>query len=1595
MTKTPREAARGRENDLRREFATLALLRHPNLVEVHDLDVAPGTGLPRFTLEFIDGDDFVTTARREGPSALLSLSAEVLRALAFLHDFGLVHRDLKPGNVLVRGKPRLGCRAVVLDFGLALRGGAGEEEEEAPGSGGAAGTLPYLAPELFEGERADRRSDLYALGALVYEGAHGSPAFRIDGRDLTRFIEAVREGRRARPPLPEGYPPGLADWLEELLSPDPASRPADALEALARLNATCGTQFPTDIPATRAARLGSGEPVGRERELDELWRHLEKADTPRVVWLCGGAGSGKSRVLRYLSGNAVARGWDVIAPPPGNEVGEGAGGRGSVEEDVASRLANLRERAGANSTLLLVDQVESAPDRTIRLVERIARERGGAPVRVVLAVRPAELTHRGAKKLLDDTSIVPTLRRVDLEPMDNASLRAMAARATGSTSVSESRVKWLSQNSEGVPLVAESLLVEGAWEQRGRRKTHVSLSESVALRLAMLSEDGVEWLRALCVLGEDSRGTTVGRLAGLDGTAMQAAAEEVSASGLARERSGRWSPDSRLVSEQVLANVSARRQAELYKRAAESLIAIERKSRKSPDPWRLARLWAGAGDGERAVEQAFRAAEASLARKDHVEAAERFGFALRQLSRQDKRRRELRMRQGTAYLDAENYEPAIRAFGSAVRLSGSRPERADALGRQAHALALSGRFKRAEAVADDAIAIAGNLGLQLEEARAKRILGIVRARMGMYVEAHELFEEVLPIFESADDRLAVAETLHGIAALSRAIGMNPKQPAERAAEIFRTMGLHAKELKAQITLTQLRSNEDGIDDAIRLLEEIRNRADKYGFAAITEFALARQCFLAEVRGCFDEAVALADEALDHARHLGNVDRIAELQGSLAESLTSVGRPNEAIRTAREVLDLPRRDLSRSASDMARVLLADALLEQDGPENPEARELLNEAIASLRQQQAKRILLVALASEMLRRASSRSEDPFEPVGTEYEAVASRNPRVIDVETRFRAGLATATYCLRQGRFEEALEVGFDALNYTLKAGFLAHAARVYVVLASTYERMGASLEASNALAEGRAVLDQAAERIKDEKARRDFLARRVFERLRRADEPGRTSDRQLGALYDMIAALNSETDPDALLESILDMALRVVEAERGMILLRDEKNGEFSVRLSRNLEEETASDAESFSRSIVSKAGAGESILALDAGNDDRFRDLKSVSLFKIRSLMCVPLKSRGKIVGTVYLDSRRKGKLFTKDDLGFVEAFANHAALALENARTRARLEAENRRLLEVAGERARFDNIVGRCAAMQKVFDLIETVATSELPVLIQGESGTGKELVARAIHFHGPRRRRIILSENCAAIPETLLESELFGHVRGAFTGAERDRPGLFEQADGGTLFLDEVGDMSAAMQARLLRVLQEGELRRVGGEETIDVDVRVIAATHEDLPTLVQEGRFREDLFYRLQVLAVQLPPLRERTGDIPLLVDHLMERISRERGRETPRLTAEVMALLEGYPWPGNVRQLENTLQRLALLAADGPITREVVEADDGLSRALLGDLAAREPVYSLERNEKEQIRRALEACGGNRNRAARMLGISRATIYRKIKEYDLS
>lgn len=326
-------------------------------------------------------------------------------------------------------------------------------------------------------------------------------------------------------------------------------------------------------------------------------------------------------------------------------------------------------------------------------------------------------------------------------------------------------------------------------------------------------------------------------------------------------------------------------------------------------------------------------------------------------------------------------------------------------------------------------------------------------------------------------------------------------------------------------------------------------------------------------------------------------------------------------------------------------------------------------------------------------------------------------------------------------------------------------------------------------------------------------------------------------------------------------------------------------------------------------------------------------------------------------------------------------------------MEQENRRLHEQLDEKYGMENIVGQSAAIQEVFDTIRQVAPSRANVLIQGETGTGKELVAQAIHRLSPRSKGPLITVHCAALPPTLLESELFGHEKGAFTGATERRPGRFELADGGSLFLDEIGDIDAAIQVKILRVLEQRTFERVGGRETLEVDVRLMAATNRDLKQRVEEGAFREDLFYRLDVVTISLPPLRERTEDIPLLVRKFLEEFNRENNKQIEDLTPDCMTALLTHPWPGNIRELRNVIERMVVLARQSRLTVRDLPA-----HLRKGADEPRPPVVtpdmSLNDAERTMIIKALETHGGNRTKAAQQLGISRRTLHRKLNEYGL-
>jgi len=543
------------------------------------------------------------------------------------------------------------------------------------------------------------------------------------------------------------------------------------------------------------------------------------------------------------------------------------------------------------------------------------------------------------------------------------------------------------------------------------------------------------------------------------------------------------------------------------------------------------------------------------------------------------------------------------------------------------------------------------------------------------------------------------------------------------------------------------------------------------------------------------------------------------------------------------------------------------------------------------------------------------------------------------------------------------------------------------------------------------------------------------------EPGRDD---LKTFARITRALASETELGALLVRIVDSAVSLVGGERGFLLLADGGPGasargapsaeEMAVRVARQFDKSDIPVPSSrLSMGIAERvAKEGKALLSVDAGRDDRFQGMASVEDLRLRSVLCLPIKIDGRVEGVLYIDNRLQRGVFQDDDKSLVELFAAQAAVAIRNARLYAELRERNQRLshssaqierlnaelgrkikdqgtelavvrAELGRERGRYDYtaIVGASDGMRRVFQQLDRIVESDLPVQIQGESGTGKELIARAIHHNGPRKERPFIVENCAALPDTLLESELFGHTKGAFTGADRAKKGLLEQASGGTLFLDEIGEMSPEMQKKLLRVLQEGEVRPLGSSETVQVDVRLISASNRRLDTMVQEGKFREDLYYRVNVLTVDLPPLRERRDDVPLLAEALFARAARDAGRPAPALSHEVLAALVAYDWPGNVRELENEMRRLVVLAEDTVRLEHLSPVI--LARASEADKAAREPApevlgdlrSAVATFERRAIEAALQRANDNKSRAAKELGISRFALQRKLDKYGVT
>jgi Nif-specific regulatory protein len=497
-------------------------------------------------------------------------------------------------------------------------------------------------------------------------------------------------------------------------------------------------------------------------------------------------------------------------------------------------------------------------------------------------------------------------------------------------------------------------------------------------------------------------------------------------------------------------------------------------------------------------------------------------------------------------------------------------------------------------------------------------------------------------------------------------------------------------------------------------------------------------------------------------------------------------------------------------------------------------------------------------------------------------------------------------------------------------------------------------------------------------------------------------KELTLLFEISQILDQDMDLKEVITPLLEPLAENIGMERGTITLLNRKTGEISIEAAFGLSNaEQVKGRYKIGEGITGRVvQTGQPMIIPDIDEEPSFLD-KTGARKKNRktSFICVPIKSGKAVIGAFSVDRPyQESSLDLEDDVRLLTIVASMIARAVKlrqrSEEEKERLVEENIRLQKELKDRFQPDNMIGSSQAMQEVFDLIAQVSKSEATVIIRGESGTGKELVAHAIHYNSLRAEKPFIKVNCAALPESVIESELFGHEKGAFTGALTTRKGRFEMADCGTIFLDEIGELSAMTQVKLLRVLQEREIERVGGSETIKVNVRIITATNRNLEEEIVNGVFREDLYYRLNVFPVHIPPLRERKTDVMLLADFFTEKYSKKNRKIVKRISSSAIDLVMSYHWPGNVRELENCIERASLLSTDQvihayhlpPSLQSAESSDTGLHTTLL---------QSVENLEIELIKEALKSNRGNMAKAARKLDITERIMGLRVKKYDIN
>jgi Nif-specific regulatory protein len=1504
---------------LRSQFELLSEIKDPHFVSVFDWfedEGKCGYSMEKITSPTIDRLFTKIPSEKTDFKKTENILISILDSLSVLHSNGIICGDLKPTHIFVDKNNNV----KLID----------------PGYDPDIITPAYAAPEALT-DSPTFSSDIYSIGVILYEVLTGEKPFK---GTLSRIIEdKLKKGL----PPPEEKNPSVPGELNLLIQRMTAKDPNNRLKNIEEVKRELALGAPS------AERKPSFIPVfsGREKELKEFDSLLKKLPEPRILWIEGEIGIGKTALLNQLKLKALA-------------------GEINAKEVTTGELYRLlsEKKLPEGPFVLLLDDISSPSGLSGILKEN------ATPIRV----NPVILTICATGKVpeIEELSDITTI--FTLSPLNKNDIEFILDKNFPKLENKKELLSFLLERTEGNPYllnqIIEILIEEGILEKKGNKtifkekaissvRLPTSIQENLEFQIEKLDKEEKELLKKLSVFPEN---IPPGLISLFELKNPYTLINSLVSRNILKKGKKGISFKNNWIRELLYEKLTKKDKENIYEEiekeiTSPQILYLLQKDLGYKEDYRQSLIKiAKKRIKEKEYHKAVKFLKEALTIKDDpiikiifariLEMAGNINDSLsiyKELHSENKKNSSYLLKNGTLEERLGNKEEAEKYFRKVVEISkGKTKEQAIyALG---YLLIRKGETEEISEILSDFKKTEGKLPLRL-----KFLEGRILCAKGEFKKTMKIVKEELKKDLTSEIRRHFL-TLGGMA-------KQQNEEHKEAVDYFQKCIDIAKEEKDVINQAMFMNNKglsllriDRYNEALEELEEALYLFKKLKIGHLEYHCLTNLAIVYLDIGYWEK---LKERIEDYKKRYRKVH--PQLMEKLLEGELYRGNWTE-VEKIRNKLKKEKYELKDSEG-----IIFAFKKEWNVPE-----KILRKKVKKTKNNPRKERDTARGLSEVL----------FEQ-GKIEEAIETLKPykeKAKSIQSDFEKGKLLSTWGLITGDIKSIDK----AINLFSKIGLPFYIAQ-------------AELKKARVLIKENKIEEAIDKLKKAEKVFKELKAGLFLEMTNELfAECAKKVSARSGYLhtYDEISKLLSSIDSEKRFDEALSVLTNFFNAERGAIILKSEERN--IIVSSHNIDEATLEDARRISSTITQKAASGEVIIAADAYQDSRFLEMDSIQRNKIRSILCVPITSEDEIYGVLYLDSTIKKDIFLPSDKEFLQSIGRILGILFSKGDLLYRMKEEVNQLKRMTSPPESFHSIIGISEQMQKIYKTIEEIAETDVNILITGETGTGKELIARTIHSSSKRNNRPFVTVDCSSLTETLLQSELFGHKKGSFTGAIKDKRGMFEEANGGTLFLDEIGDAPHSIQAGLLRVTDRGEIRRVGDTETKKVDVRIISATNRDIEQAAMLREFREDLLYRLNQINIAIPPLRERKIDINLLLKHYLEIFSEKKEKKVKGFDENAMRVLRNYPFPGNVRELKNIVE-ISLIRCKG----NSISLKD-LPEEIRIEKKEETPSWDKIKTKwkKDTIIEALQDSGGNVSEAAKNLKISRRHLYRLIKEHDI-